>query len=189
MDRRVARTRRNIYLAFFSLLQKKTMDEITVTELAALADVDRKTFYSHYQTVQDVFEEFKSDVYAEVLNTLAECRQLGAETEEGFDFCHFYDSMNRIMLDNLAFFEKLSRNQAFMFLKDDFKDILKQALIDFYKDSDNSKSEYEISQCCEFVAAGTINLWTDWLNHKQVSLEEFCDSAIKILKKAWNIIE
>jgi AcrR family transcriptional regulator len=59
MDRRVARTKKNIYYAFFQLVQTKAIDEITVSELARTADIDRKTFYLHYQTVQDVFVEFK----------------------------------------------------------------------------------------------------------------------------------
>ena len=38
-----------------------------------------------------------------------------------FDFIYFYDSLNVIMMDNMAFFEKLSKDTTFMFLKNDFK--------------------------------------------------------------------
>ena len=44
MDRRVARTKKNIYYALFQLVQTKAIDEITVSELARAADIDRKTF-------------------------------------------------------------------------------------------------------------------------------------------------
>ncbi len=47
MDRRVERTKRNIYFAFFELLKNKPMDEISITELANKADIDRRTFYMH----------------------------------------------------------------------------------------------------------------------------------------------
>lgn len=51
MDRRVARTKRNIYTAFFRLAQTKPISDITVSELARYADIDRKTFYLHFKTV------------------------------------------------------------------------------------------------------------------------------------------
>lgn len=182
MDRRVARTKRSIYQAFFSLLQKKAMDDITVTELAALADIDRKTFYTHYQTVQDVFTEFKQGIYDEVIRVLGE-----SDHGDEFDFVHFYDELNAIMVNNLAFFEKLSRDTTFMFLKNDFKNVLKQALQDYYKDWPNWTSEYQASMYNEFVAAGAISMWTDWLHHKQVPMEEFRDTAIEVLREAWKM--
>ena len=201
VDRRVARTKKNIYIAFFSLLQKKAMDDITVSELAREADVDRKTFYSHYQTVQDVFVEFKQTLYDRLMEVLDECEKRGAsnqakldagETLERakdiapFDFLHFYDSMNSIMVDNFAFFEKLSKETSFMFLKNDFKNVLKQALLDYYHDW-AARDPYQASLLAEFIAAGAISMWTDWLHHKQVPLEEFRDAAIRVLREAWKM--
>ncbi len=140
MDRRVARTKKNIYYAFFQLVQTKAIDEITVSELARTADIDRKTFYLHYQTVQDVFVEFKQMIHDRLLEILSEAERRGRENQEKldagetlerandiapFDFIYFYDSLNVIMMDNMAFFEKLSRDTTFMFLKNDFKNVLK----------------------------------------------------------------
>lgn len=56
-DRRVIRTRRSIRKAFFELLSEKDVDKITVAELARLADIDRKTFYLHYASIEDLVEE------------------------------------------------------------------------------------------------------------------------------------
>lgn len=199
MDRRVARTRRNIFYAFFRLVQTKPISEITVSELARHADIDRKTFYLHFQTVQDVYREFVQTIYAQVSQILAESEQRGLEhqnrIESGevlerasdvapFDFVWFYDSLNQIMVENLAFFEKLSRDTTFMFLKNDFKNVLKQALMDHYSDW---KGDYRQSLYAEFIAAGAISLWTDWLQNKQVPLDQFRDSAIEVLRKAWNM--
>lgn len=199
MDRRVARTRRIIFYAFFRLVQTKPIDEITVSELARHADIDRKTFYLHFQTVQDVYQEFVQTIYAQVSQILTEAEQRGLEhqkqIESGevleraadvapFDFVWFYDSLNRIMVENLAFFEKLSKDTTFMFLKNDFKNVLKQALMDHYS---NRKESYQQSLYAEFIAAGAISLWTDWLQNKQVPLDQFRDSAIKVLRDAWNM--
>lgn len=202
MDRRVARTKKNIYYAFFQLVQTKAIDEITVSELARTADIDRKTFYLHYQTVQDVFVEFKQMIHDRLMEILAESERRGRENQAKldagealerandiapFDFVYFYDSLNVIMMDNMAFFEKLSRDTTFMFLKNDFKNVLKEALLDYYKGWDSWSSDYQASLYSEFVAAGAISLWTDWLHHKQVPLNEFRDSAIEVLREAWKM--
>lgn len=184
MDRRVARTKRSIYQAFFQLVQSKAIDEISVSELARVADIDRKTFYLHYQTVQDVFLEFKEMIYNRLMEILSEAEKRGAENAS-FDFVYFYDSLNAIMMENMNFFEKLSKDTSFMFLKNDFKNILKEALMDFYREWDGWNSEYEESLYAEFIAAGAISLWTDWLHHKQVPLDEFRDNAIKLLREVW----
>lgn len=202
MDRRVARTKKNIYYAFFQLVQTKAIDEISVSELARAADIDRKTFYLHYQTVQDVFVEFKQMIHDRLMEILAEAERRGRENQAKldagetlerandiapFDFVYFYDSLNVIMMDNMAFFEKLSKDTTFMFLKNDFKNVLKDALIDYYKGWEGWATDYQASLYSEFVAAGAISLWTDWLHHKQVPLDKFRDSAIEVLREAWKM--
>lgn len=202
MDRRVARTKRNIYHAFFGLAQTKGIDEITVSELARAADIDRKTFYLHYHTVQDVFREFEQMIYDSLMAILKESEQRGDENLRKlragealerpndvapFDFIYFYDSLNGIMTENLPFFERLSVDTNFMFLKNEFKNILKRALLDYYCDWDGWNSSYEMSLYGEFIAAGAIGLWTDWLHHKQVPLETFRDNAITVLREAWKM--
>ena len=202
MDRRVARTKKNIYYAFFQLVQTKAIDEITVSELARAADIDRKTFYLHYQTVQDVFVEFKQMIHDRLMEILAEAERRGEENQlrldageeldrandvAPFDFIYFYDSLNVIMLDNMAFFEKLSRDTTFMFLKNDFKNVLKQAILDYYTGWEGWTSDYQASLYAEFVSAGAISLWTDWLHHKQVPLDRFRDSAIEVIREAWKM--
>ena len=47
-DRRVRRTKRAIRNAFAELLSEKPYEEITVTDITELADINRKTFYNYY---------------------------------------------------------------------------------------------------------------------------------------------
>ena len=204
MDRRVARTKRNIYTAFFRLVQTKPISEITVSELARHADIDRKTFYLHFKTVQDVFYEFKQMIYEQVLEILTEAERSGLENQKKldagetlehatdvspFDFVRFWDALDRIMIENLAFFEKLSKDTTFMFLKNDFKNVLKQALLDHFRDRESDQGSYERDLYAEFISAGAVALWTGWLQNRPVSLEKFRDVAIKVLREAWKFGE
>ena len=49
MDRRIARTRKSIKRAFAYLLSQKDLNEITITDIANAADVNRKTFYTYFE--------------------------------------------------------------------------------------------------------------------------------------------
>ena len=53
-DKRVVKTRRAIREALITLLRDREMEDITVVLLAETAQVNRKTFYAHYEKVEDV---------------------------------------------------------------------------------------------------------------------------------------
>lgn len=56
MDRRSRKTLAAIHDAFTSLLAEKPYEKITVTEIARAADIDRKTFYLHYESIDALFD-------------------------------------------------------------------------------------------------------------------------------------
>lgn len=75
-DRRVLRTRNAIRTAFTDLLAETSYDKITITALAKRADVDRKTFYTHYASIDSLLED--------VIRTQTE------KSLEGMDFRNFF---------------------------------------------------------------------------------------------------
>lgn len=75
-DRRVLRTRNAIRTAFTDLLAETSYDKITITALAKRADVDRKTFYTHYASIDSLLED--------VIRTQTE------KSLEGMDFRDFF---------------------------------------------------------------------------------------------------
>ena len=56
-DRRVARTKAAVHAAVLKLVQERAFDKVTVAAVAREADIDRKTFYLHYASVDDVVDE------------------------------------------------------------------------------------------------------------------------------------
>lgn len=56
-DLRVKRTRAAIKTAFEELVVEVGLDKITVASLTERAGINRKTFYLHYETIEDLFDE------------------------------------------------------------------------------------------------------------------------------------
>lgn len=68
------RTKRDIKRALIELLESKSLDSITMSELARKAQVSRSTLYQHYGNVHDVYadtiEDFRSEV-SPIMNAAA----------------------------------------------------------------------------------------------------------------------
>lgn len=61
-DLRVKKTKEAIRSSFESLLSEKDYDKITVKELCALARISKKTFYFHYQDLDELLKEWQSEI-------------------------------------------------------------------------------------------------------------------------------
>lgn len=65
--RNAERTKKSIRRAFTELLsEKKSIDLVTVKELAERADITKTTFYYHYDDIYAVAEEFENELIAEM---------------------------------------------------------------------------------------------------------------------------
>ena len=61
-DRRSRFTKKEIKSAYIRLLDKETDDKITVTQICKEADINRGTFYLHYETLEDVWKDIEDDL-------------------------------------------------------------------------------------------------------------------------------
>lgn len=67
-DRRVRRSRRAIVAAFDRLITDVPLEQITVSAIAREADVDRKTFYQHFGTIDGLLDAIAEEVVSELLD-------------------------------------------------------------------------------------------------------------------------
>lgn len=70
LDRRIKYTKKTIRHSFLSLLFDKPMGKITVKEICELADINRTTFYSHYNDVYDLMDKIEEEFYREVQDSV-----------------------------------------------------------------------------------------------------------------------
>ena len=71
LDRRARKTRRAIQNALMQLSVDKRINEITVTDVTQAADINRSTFYLHYNSVYEVLadiEQSSTDTMLEIVN-------------------------------------------------------------------------------------------------------------------------
>ena len=70
-DKRVIRTKKAIKEALFRLMEEKDISSISISELTQEANINRRTFYTHYSSITDILEEIESDL-VEALGVLVQ---------------------------------------------------------------------------------------------------------------------
>ena len=74
-----------IRIAFIHLLgEKKSIESITVGELATRADIAKSTFYNHYADIYEVAEEFENELIEKLSDTLDEIEVKNATEYEEY---------------------------------------------------------------------------------------------------------
>jgi AcrR family transcriptional regulator len=68
MDRRTEKTRAAIFSAFYDLLSRKSYARITVEEIIDGANIGRSTFYSHFETKDELLKTMCTDLFSHVFS-------------------------------------------------------------------------------------------------------------------------
>lgn len=75
-NRNARRTRALIEEAFLELIKEKPYMKISVREITERADVNRSTFYSHYQDIYDLLEQIEQNLMDGIKSALHQiCRE------------------------------------------------------------------------------------------------------------------
>ncbi len=102
-NQRVVVTKRMLYEALVSLLEKKNINEVSVTELCREACINRATFYKHYNTPNDILAE----TIKAHLSRLIDIQKAGDIKN---DLQQILEASCQYIYDNAAFFRLVMTN-------------------------------------------------------------------------------
>ena len=127
-DLRVRRTLKCIREAFFSLILEKPYSQISITELTTKADINRKTFYLHYSSLDDLVHEIEIETAS---NLLAYLEKDAKDLNVAGCFSNFYRYMNNAP----AVLKKLLCDDSYLFFYNDVTDlVLKSSFFQHFYD-------------------------------------------------------
>lgn len=104
-DRRILKTKLAIRAALVSLIKEKGFDAILVGDIAEWANINRGTFYLHYQDKFDLLEKTQSEIIESVERIVLQANTL--------DFSDF-NSVDKPLPVIVALFEYLKENADLM---------------------------------------------------------------------------
>lgn len=178
-DRRILKTKRAIYEALVELMQKKKLNSITVTELAAAANINRKTFYTYYSTVNDVLDEGIN----ELISSLKDLMYAMSEDYNMLSPQTLFAFLNTIMSDaDIAgdLFASDNGNMLFNRLQKALQETLLKELIDNDIKMNVPPEQYPLIS--SFVAGGMISAYYEWItNPNQTSLDDMARTLTTLI--------
>ena len=62
VDIRVQKTKERLKSALLSLLEEKSIDRITISEICRVSGINRNTFYQHYTDIHDLLSEIEGEL-------------------------------------------------------------------------------------------------------------------------------
>ncbi len=176
MDRRVAKTKKAIQKAYFDLLKSKNTEKITIAEIAREADIDRKTFYLHYNSVEDIIREFAEMKARELLARLT----VHSFFALSFDKKIFAKEANKMLSENLEFCRMIARNPNLTFFWMQVQDVSVDILSEIYG-RHSSLPESDLKIQVSFFVAGTMCVYQRWLRDEiPCTMEELADKVSEI---------
>ena len=185
MDRRVRKTRKAIKQAFLKLAKDSDVNKIKVSELAELADINRKTFYLHYVDIFAVQEEIQqefithTDFLANQISLAVYTHDLKSFVENLFDALEQASEEFRDILDTPLYTSIIG------VAKIEFK----QTLIQEYIKLGGKNIEF-LSYMFTFYASGTLDLFKDWFEHRDtVNKEDVMNLVCRLVKEGEKIID
>ncbi len=93
-DRRVKYTKMVLKESFIRLLSIKDLSKITIKEICGDADVNRATFYSHYEDQYDLMRDIENDLFENINAYLSENN---INTHKNRDWKNTVDAVEKIL--------------------------------------------------------------------------------------------
>ena len=153
-DRRFIKNKKIIRRAFIDLVIEKGYNQLTVTEIAEKADINRMTFYSHYDSIEDIFYEFIDDMEAEIYELIRK--------EEDFSIDILFEILNKVMYEEIDFYRCVARDNSLAILRKKLKDTINQLIrVDLKQGINESESTRLIMG--DLTAVCIAYSYFDWL--------------------------
>ena len=177
IDRRILKTKRAIRNAYAELLKTKNSNEITIKEIAEVADISRKTFYYYYEGVWEIEDEIENELTELVKHEL-----------ENLDFKSIiqspyiiFERLNKIVSTDLDFCGNLLANGTNSTLIIKICKIFEVEMKKLLAESKNFE-ESEIDLISKYCISGMLIVYQNWFNSdRSLPLEQISKDLSKIM--------
>lgn len=173
------RSKKLIREAFLELINEKPLEKITVTDIVNRADINRRTFYAHFQDVRALVESIEDE-------TIDKLREVLIETHNDNFFIDPLSQLLKVaefLESNINFYRIIINSNG----AEPFLTKLKSVFTTFMQYDENvpdiikNTTEFVIMQ--NFIAGGITNILQMWFRgDTKQSLEELVTAVANLMK-------
>ena len=170
-DRRVVKTKKAIKNAFAQLLTEKDINDITISDIAEYADINRKTFYNYYAGVFSVVDEIENDIVERFSALLSEV-DVGNNMKNPYVV---FEKLSAIINTDIDFFGILLSMNGNVSLVTKIVEMIKEKAREALRAS-TGLDDSRLDIVLDFTISGMISVYQQWFNSdRRQSIEEISD--------------
>lgn len=189
-DLRFIKSRNALQRAFIDLTLEKRSINITVKELADRADVNRMTFYSHYDEVSDILREFLDDVTARIMSSMQtknptkKSNVNNCAEQSKSEVRTLLLAATTAMQDEMEFYRLVASDGGFELYRTQFRKAFTAIFHNELVRNTNLKGA-ELELAADMIASAVTYAYLDWLSGKysNLSIEELvslCEKFVSV---------
>lgn len=173
-DLRVQKTRQAIRQAFQEIICKTKYKDLSVSKIAEKANINRKTFYLHYPTLDDLLFEFQDEVINFILSAEIKCDNLSDMQTMIEKFFDFVSTLPK-------FHERLICDESYQFIGDKINSAFIKKLKERERGRLSTDEDLE-DFVFTYLGANAFTLYRHWVNGgKKYSLEKLKQMTVEIM--------
>ena len=158
-DARFIRNEEKIIEAFKQMVLEMNFEDITVKELTVRAKINRKTFYLHYSTIEDLVKSLEAKYCGEYIKFI-----------DGLDiFNDYHEIIKRFYLFHIQkgeFMDKLTCDPNYEYIRNQMINKVKESYINTSIFEGLDKHTLNIS--INYMHGTTLSLYKAWVNDNKV---------------------
>ena len=176
------RSKALIKRALLELMQEKSFDKISVSDIVRKADINRGTFYAHFKNPHDVLLRIQDDMFSELTAVLNKY----SPDEVMADPVPVFKQVSEFLLSDIAYYRMLFRIAGVHeYLLDNKNRIFNYFLgCDIIKNLDDKDFKREFIALLDFWVSGVFNIYYDAvLERIPLRLDEvpsFCAKVVSL---------
>jgi AcrR family transcriptional regulator len=175
------KTKKLIKNTFAELVNEyQELNKVTVSELVKRADINRGTFYNHYDSIYDVAEEFESDLIKVLFEDSKNLHSID-------DFFKYLDYIKEYLKNNEDTYKLLvSSKEPFIFL-DRLSSLITNKLHEALSSNSKLAKSKTLKFNIDFFTFGVISQVLEYFKEtSEYSLDEICEYSKELFKKCFS---
>jgi len=182
MDRRTIRTHKLIRKAYFDLIREKHSIKVSISEIARRADIDRKTFYLHFGSVEEVLNEYIEERFDHVIAQM----ERDDNFSDPFNVEYLLNLVDSTQSDEVEFLKLISKSDAYDVFWNKVREKLTEMAVELYSEI-TDLAEEEIRVIADFFGFGALNVYRGWLRGDyDISLQELAEIVSDVAHNGLN---
>ncbi len=182
IDRRSLKTKKSIKNAMMKLMCEREISKITIKDIAIEADINRKTFYTHYTDIFSVLKDIEDDLM-DKLNNILNSYEI---SDYKYNPYPIFEKLTAELNKDIEFYSLLLSYNSSSNLINKITMTLKDYINNYCFENSNLNSAH-LSYIVNFISAGVISSYQEWFNSdNKITLEELSETLSLLISDGIN---